>query len=449
MKHYKYLWVLFALLFFACSNDSKNEADVKKVEKQDSTLIKIGIKMEKTGGVFTLPCNVNGVKMNFILDTGASNVCISLTEALFLYKNGYLEDADIIGKSLSQVADGSIVENMEIILHSIEIEGIMITDVKALVTKSLDAPLLLGQSAIQKLGKIEIKGDSLFIIKKGITTSTTSSTTIKEEKDSIAASTDNVSDPDWWDDVKAFFGSDCKIEKYLNKSWSAYKKGLLELAEKNAEQASDCDDDNWKPYALLGYIRYEKGDDFYQVKNTYEKYRRLNEDRETLYLMNGQDSITYKESMFKLAFAYVRSYEKDNNSTWELKKAIQVAQELIDKDPSYYLIYYPMIIAYCLQGQYETATNWAKKMLESKDSKIKYRGYFSLAYIAQKQGRINDAIRFYEKTIELNPESADAYNNLSNCYPEDNPYAIKLKMKAAKLGSKNSANWLKEHSYSW
>lgn len=61
--------------------------------------------------------------MNFIFDTGASNVCLSLTEALFMYKNGILTDTDIIGKTQSQIADGSIVENTEVILHSIDVGG--------------------------------------------------------------------------------------------------------------------------------------------------------------------------------------------------------------------------------------------------------------------------------------------------------------------------------------
>lgn len=150
------------------SEENDNLTDT--IMAADTTTHRIGIGMEKSGGVYTLPCFVNGVKMKFIFDTGASNVCISLTEAMFLYKNGYLEDADFLGESKSIVADGSIVENMEINLHSIEIEGIMMTDIKAMVVKSIDAPLLLGQTAIQKMGRIELSGDSLFIYQKGANT---------------------------------------------------------------------------------------------------------------------------------------------------------------------------------------------------------------------------------------------------------------------------------------
>ena len=47
------------------------------------------IKMKKEGGVSIIPCKVNGLNLNFIFDTGASDVSISLTEANFMLKNGY------------------------------------------------------------------------------------------------------------------------------------------------------------------------------------------------------------------------------------------------------------------------------------------------------------------------------------------------------------------------
>jgi predicted aspartyl protease len=40
--------------------------------------------MEKVGRTYRLPCTVNGLPLNFILDTGADEVSISLSEALFM-----------------------------------------------------------------------------------------------------------------------------------------------------------------------------------------------------------------------------------------------------------------------------------------------------------------------------------------------------------------------------
>lgn len=65
------------------------------------------IKMKSEGGVSIIPCKVNGLNLNFIFDTGASDVSLSLTEASFMLKNGYLDSNDIIGTSDYLDANGN------------------------------------------------------------------------------------------------------------------------------------------------------------------------------------------------------------------------------------------------------------------------------------------------------------------------------------------------------
>jgi clan AA aspartic protease (TIGR02281 family) len=123
--------------------------------------------MEKDGGVYNVPCKVNGVPLKFIFDTGASNVLISLTEAAFMLKNNLLTDDDIIGTSRSQIADGSVTENTAIVLRVVEIGGIELYNVRASIIHNSKAPLLFGQSAIEKLGKIQLEGNKLTILNGG------------------------------------------------------------------------------------------------------------------------------------------------------------------------------------------------------------------------------------------------------------------------------------------
>ncbi len=113
------------------------------------------IRMQKEGGVYTVPCKVNGLQLKFIFDTGASNVTISLTEAMFMLKNNYLDKDDIYGSSYAQLANGDITENTEILLKEIEIADLKLYNVRASIVHELSAPLLLGQTAIAKLGKIQ------------------------------------------------------------------------------------------------------------------------------------------------------------------------------------------------------------------------------------------------------------------------------------------------------
>ena len=122
------------------------------------------IPMEKQdNGLYLVPCKVNGVPMKFIFDTGASTVNISMSEALFLLKNGHIQESDIRGTSHAQIANGEIVENTSILLRKIDIGGIEINDVEATVSHNLNAPLLLGQSAINKLGTIQLDGTNLIV----------------------------------------------------------------------------------------------------------------------------------------------------------------------------------------------------------------------------------------------------------------------------------------------
>ncbi len=125
------------------------------------------IMMQKEGGVYTVPCKVNGLQLKFIFDTGASNVTISLTEALFMIKNGKLNKEDIYGSSYAQLANGDITENTEILLREISIADLTLYNVRASIVHNLDAPLLLGQTAIAKLGKIQLDGNELIVMNTG------------------------------------------------------------------------------------------------------------------------------------------------------------------------------------------------------------------------------------------------------------------------------------------
>ena len=139
-------FLLLIILFFAISLSAQ-----------------VTITMEQDGGVYKVPCVVNGAKMKFIFDTGAATVCLSETMAEYLLDNDYITKDDILGTGTSQVADGRIVDHVKINLRDIEIAGLHLKDVEAVVVEGQRAPLLLGQSAIQKIGKVSIEGNKLTI----------------------------------------------------------------------------------------------------------------------------------------------------------------------------------------------------------------------------------------------------------------------------------------------
>ena len=126
------------------------------------------IKLNKEkSGLYTIPCEVNGLRLRFILDTGATDVSISLTEASFMYKNGYLEDDDFLGTAKTLIASGEVQEDYLINIKQIKVGTKVLNNIKASVVKGLSAPLLLGQSVLSQLGEWSIRGENLVLHDRG------------------------------------------------------------------------------------------------------------------------------------------------------------------------------------------------------------------------------------------------------------------------------------------
>ena len=114
------------------------------------------IPFTKEGGVCKVKCAINGLPLHFIFDTGATDVSISSVEATSMAKNDFLSSSDIIGKQNYQTADGNITEGTVINLKDVKLGSLHLNNIKASVVRNQAAPLLLGQSVLSKLGKIEI-----------------------------------------------------------------------------------------------------------------------------------------------------------------------------------------------------------------------------------------------------------------------------------------------------
>ena len=124
----------------------------------------IEIPFTPDGGCASVKCSINELPLSFIFDTGASIVSISQTEANFMLKNGYLTRQDIAGKGRFVNADGDVSEGTIINLREVDFGGLKLKDVKASVVKNQRAPLLLGQTVLGRLGKIEIDNKNKKII---------------------------------------------------------------------------------------------------------------------------------------------------------------------------------------------------------------------------------------------------------------------------------------------
>ncbi len=125
-------------------NDLSNDGSVSEVP------------FTKDGGVCKVKCSINDLPLYFVFDTGASDVTISLVEANFMFKNGFLSKKDVIGSQSYVDANGDVSVGTVINLKNVTFGGHNLTNVKASVVRNQKAPLLLGQSVLGRLGRIEI-----------------------------------------------------------------------------------------------------------------------------------------------------------------------------------------------------------------------------------------------------------------------------------------------------
>lgn len=125
----------------------------------------VEVPFEERNGVKLIDVTVNGqftVKM--ILDSGCSGTLISIAEAKYLYEKGCFTKDDIIGVTQSQIADGSIVENMVINLKELVIGGqIACTNVVATVSENTQAPLLLGNEVLNRVPSYSVDNEKMVI----------------------------------------------------------------------------------------------------------------------------------------------------------------------------------------------------------------------------------------------------------------------------------------------
>jgi aspartyl protease family protein len=153
------------------ANEDRSETKFNSIEPvvsdNDAAIVEKNVlPMEIESGVRYVWIEVNGIRLRFIFDTGASSICISPAEATVLIRQSTLNKEDILDVEYFQDATGRISEGTKINLRDVKIGSMVLENVKATVIDNVNAPLLLGQTVLERFGRIEIDNTNNEIIFK-------------------------------------------------------------------------------------------------------------------------------------------------------------------------------------------------------------------------------------------------------------------------------------------
>ncbi len=104
------------------------------------------IAMQKNGGGYVVPVLIDGtITLNFVVDSGASDVTIPSDVVTTLMRTGTVTQSDFLGTQTYVLADGSKVPSRTFRIRSLKIGDTVVENLTASVAPA-QGPLLLGQS---------------------------------------------------------------------------------------------------------------------------------------------------------------------------------------------------------------------------------------------------------------------------------------------------------------
>jgi predicted aspartyl protease len=125
-------------MFVSCGNKQPKRPPID-FSSHSSNVVKIKYD-DRDNNQIWIPVKLNGVTMDMLYDTGFNGtISMSLLELQTLAKQGRFSEDDILGTSYSSIADGSIVENGVVRLHTLQIaDDIVLQNVNASVAMNND-----------------------------------------------------------------------------------------------------------------------------------------------------------------------------------------------------------------------------------------------------------------------------------------------------------------------
>ena len=108
------------------------------------------VQMVSDGGTFKVPVTINGqLTLNFIVDSGASDVSVPADVFMTLVRTGTITDADFLDKQTYKMADGSSVPSQRFVIRSLKVGDKTLENIVGSIAP-VAGGLLLGQSFLRR-----------------------------------------------------------------------------------------------------------------------------------------------------------------------------------------------------------------------------------------------------------------------------------------------------------
>jgi uncharacterized protein/predicted aspartyl protease len=140
----------------ASRDDQTSKHDHKPFQDRSPDLQRNEILMKRNGDTYTVRVRINdAVTLDFLVDSGASDVSVPADVVLTLMRTGTLSTDDFIGKQAYRLADGSEVKSTRFLIHQLTIGPYTVSNVTASIG-SIESGLLLGQSLLSRFGSVTL-----------------------------------------------------------------------------------------------------------------------------------------------------------------------------------------------------------------------------------------------------------------------------------------------------
>ncbi len=129
-----------------------------------SLVSSVELRLDRHGGGYELPVRINSViTLNFMVDSGASEVTIPADVALTLLRTGTIQHTDFLPGKTFVLADGSELQSMRFVIRELSVDGCRVFNVPAAIAP-VTGSLLLGQSFLKRFKRWTLDNERHLLI---------------------------------------------------------------------------------------------------------------------------------------------------------------------------------------------------------------------------------------------------------------------------------------------